>query len=247
LAAFHHPGKPLFNEEKDLGRIEWLANRFYENHYNIEGLLTDLFMSDWFYQDKNMGTKIKSPVELLVGIRRVLPMDIQNEEVQLLMQRLLGQVLFYPPNVAGWPGGKSWIDSSTLMTRMQIPQLIFAGDSFLLQPKSDDDIMMGMKDRPQKYEMNRENMTLQKIRRNGNPAAKGGQQILASIHWEEYLRKFDPVQREGLVNAISALVLQTRTSVNASILNNYTDAGSRDSFIKTTTIQLMSTPEYQLC
>ena len=42
-------------------------------------------------------------------------MKFGNEEVQLLYQRLLGQVLFYPPNVAGWPGGRNWIDSSSLM------------------------------------------------------------------------------------------------------------------------------------
>ena len=43
---------------------------------------------------KNIGTQIKSPVVWLVGMRRQLPMEIQNPMVQLVMERLLGQVLF---------------------------------------------------------------------------------------------------------------------------------------------------------
>jgi uncharacterized protein (DUF1800 family) len=65
----------------------------------------------------------------------MLPMKLQNEEVQLLIQRLLGQILFYPPNVAGWPGEKNWIDSSSLMFRLRLPQMIQAQDEINLKTK----------------------------------------------------------------------------------------------------------------
>ena len=55
-----------------------------------------------------------------------------------------GAILFYPPNVAGWPGGKNWIDSSALMLRMRIPQILTDADDFVVKPKDDDDTMMGM-------------------------------------------------------------------------------------------------------
>ncbi|MEO5681849.1 MAG: DUF1800 domain-containing protein [Chitinophagaceae bacterium] len=231
------------NPAVDADKIDWLANRFYQNNYNIEGLMTDIFTSDWFYSEQNIGAKIKSPVELLVGIRRILPMQIENEAVQLLLQRLLGQVLFYPPNVAGWPGGKNWIDSSTLMMRLRIPELIFAGDDFKMKPKDDDDQMMGMKDRDAIG--NGET----KMAPNAGKKSRtyGGQQIMASINWVSYLEKFEPVTRENLVTAISKVLLQTKTAVRADTLKNYVDAASRESFIKTVSIQLMSTPEYQLC
>ena len=86
---------------------QWLSNRFYSNNYNIAKLLEDIYTSDWFYDEKNIGTRIKSPVELLAGIRRLLPMQLENDQSQLLFQRALGQVLFYPPNVAGWPVAKT--------------------------------------------------------------------------------------------------------------------------------------------
>jgi uncharacterized protein (DUF1800 family) len=110
------------NEQTDTNKIEWLAERFYKSNYSIGRLMEDIFTSDWFYEEKNMGVKIKSPIELLAGMQRMLPMQADNEESLLLIQRILGQLLFYPPNVAGWPGGKAWIDSSSLMMRMRIPQ-----------------------------------------------------------------------------------------------------------------------------
>ena len=232
------------NTDVDSNKIEWLATRFYQHNYNIEGLMTDIFTSDWFYNASNIGAKIKSPVELIVGIRRILPMQIENEAAQLLLQRLLGQVLFYPPNVAGWPGGKNWIDSSTLMMRLRIPELIYAGDVFKMKPKDDDDQMMGMKD---KDASDNNETALANTGKRNNGYGKAGQQIMATINWDNYIKQFEPVAKENLVASISKILLQTKTAVSADTLKNYVDAGSRESFIKTTTIQLMSTPEYQLC
>ncbi|SPZ85231.1 Protein of uncharacterised function (DUF1800) [Sphingobacterium multivorum] len=70
-----------------------------------------------------MGSKIKSPIELMVGMMRILDMKVGVPENLITYQKLLGQMLLYPPNVAGWPSGRSWIDSSTLLLRMQMPQI----------------------------------------------------------------------------------------------------------------------------
>jgi uncharacterized protein (DUF1800 family) len=218
------------NDTVNQDHVKWLADRFYQSNYDIKNLMRDIFSSEWFYDVNNIGNRIKSPVELIVGIRRVLPMKLENEEVQLLLQRLLGQLLFYPPNVAGWPGGKNWIDSSSLMLRMRIPQLILDNDELAMKPKDDDDQMMGMKDaRKKEY------------------GKKGGQVISAAVDWETYIKKFEKVPREKLLQAIKDTLIQTPDAINATVLNKYIDASSRESYIKTATIQLMSTPEYQLC
>jgi uncharacterized protein (DUF1800 family) len=80
------------NDNIDESKVAWLGNRFYQNNYNIKSLMEDIFSSDWFYEEKNIGARIKSPVELIVGIRRMLPMEIENEDVLLIVQRLLGQL-----------------------------------------------------------------------------------------------------------------------------------------------------------
>ncbi|HVM88299.1 MAG TPA: DUF1800 domain-containing protein [Puia sp.] len=226
----------LVNDNVDDQKVAWLSNRFYQSNYDIKSLLEDILTSDWFYDEKNIGAKIKSPVELLAGIRRMIPMRIENEEVQLLVQAVLGQLLFYPPNVAGWPGGTNWIDSSSLMFRLRIPQIIYAADEFDMKAKDDDDVMMG-----------RREMNGNAFRVKGLGKINGGQMIKAEIFWADYLKRFESVPKEILASEIRKTILQTASGVSDDILKKYIDQAGRETFIKTATIQLMSTPEYQLC
>ena len=163
-------------------------------------------------------------------------MKIENEEVQLLIQSVLGQLLFYPPNVAGWPVGTNWIDSSSLMFRLRIPQIIYAADEFEMRPKDDDDVMMGRREM---------NGGMFKIK--GLGKINGSQMIKTEIFWRDYLKRFELVQKENLIGEISKIILQAQSGISDETLKKYIDASGRDYFIKTATIQLMSTPEYQLC
>ncbi|WEK69928.1 MAG: DUF1800 domain-containing protein [Candidatus Chryseobacterium colombiense] len=137
--------KFFVNENVDEAIVNTLSESFYHSNYDIKKLMTDIFSSSWFYDKKNIGNRIKSPIELMAGMMRTLPMNIQNPENLIVYQKLLGQMLLYPPNVAGWPNGKSWIDSSTLMLRLQIPQIWSGLRPLDYRPKEDDDLDMGLK------------------------------------------------------------------------------------------------------
>ncbi|WP_313000994.1 DUF1800 domain-containing protein [Chryseobacterium gleum] len=139
--------KFFVNEKPDQDIVNKLSTNFYNSGYDIKKLMTEIFSSTWFYDQKNIGSRIKSPIELMAGMMRILPMHIQNPENLIIYQKLLGQMLLYPPNVAGWPNGKSWIDSSTLMLRLQIPQIWSGLRPLEYSPRQDDDIDMGMKSR----------------------------------------------------------------------------------------------------
>ncbi|MCQ9635468.1 DUF1800 domain-containing protein [Chryseobacterium sp. WG23] len=139
--------KFFVNEKIDTDKIDQLSNSFYNSGYNIKKLMTEIFSSSWFYEQSNIGNRIKSPIELMAGIMRLLPMHIQNPENLIVYQKLLGQMLLYPPNVAGWPNGKAWIDSSTLMLRLQVPQIWSGLRPLEYSPRQDDDIDMGIKSR----------------------------------------------------------------------------------------------------
>lgn len=217
------------NEDVDPAKIDWLSGRFYSSGYDIKKLLEDIYTSDWFYDEKNMGNRVKSPVELLAGIRRLLPMEMENDQAQLLFQRALGQILFYPPNVAGWPGGKSWIDSSSLMLRMRLPQMITANEALDIRPKSDDDVMMGM---------------MQAGAKQLKEAARGA---TAKVDWPLVNKAFEKIPREQLLPAISAAVLQVKKQPPVSTISKYLNNDSRENYIKSAIVNLMSTPEYQLC
>jgi uncharacterized protein (DUF1800 family) len=225
--------KYFVNEKINDEIVKNLSKKFYQSNYNISSLLENIFTSNWFYDEKNIGTKIKSPIELLVGIRKTLPMELENPEIQLLLQKALGQVLFYPPNVAGWPGGKNWIDSSSLMIRLQIPRLFKEDETFSISTKTDDDQQMGMREM---YKSQMQNAMGNKFK------------IKAKINWQEYIDQYKDVKRENLFSQIKQSVLQTNVQeINENNIGNNIDKSSRESFIKTATISLMSTPEYQMC
>jgi uncharacterized protein (DUF1800 family) len=60
---------------------------------------------------------VKSPVELVVGTLRTLDLDPGDMRPIAAATSRMGEVLFAPPNVRGWPGGDAWINSSTLLAR----------------------------------------------------------------------------------------------------------------------------------
>ena len=127
--------------------------------------------------------------------------------------------------MAGWPGGKNWIDSSALMFRMRLAQILTNAEAFLIKPKDDDDTMMGMEGVDK------------------NPKAN---QLQTTVDWDSVIKVFDKTSRENLSQKVNDIVLQTKNSVNPNVLKRYVDNNSREGFIKSTMIELMSTPEYQL-
>jgi uncharacterized protein (DUF1800 family) len=221
------------NEEADAFRVQWLADRFYKSKYDISALLEDIFTSDWFYAEQNLGAKIKSPIELMVGIQRILPMEFEQEEVQLLYQRLLGQVLFYPPNVAGWPGGENWIDSSSLMYRLRLPRVLHDDDHFNARPKDDDDVAMGERMDPLQKQVGKQIKAV----------PKGV--VNVDINWMAYIGQFAAVDKKTLPAAIASSLL-TVGQVNLDTLHAHTEKDSRENYIRSLTIGLMSLPEYQV-
>jgi uncharacterized protein (DUF1800 family) len=209
--------KFFVNESINESIVEDLSEKFYASNYDIKKLMTEIFTSEWFYDPKNIGVKIKSPIELMAGIMRVLPTKIENAKNLINYQRLLGQMLLYPPNVAGWPSGESWIDSSTLLLRMQIPQIWSGLRPLDLKPKTDDDIEMGM------------GMT-----KNLNVNKKFGNSNF-TFDWPQIETVFKDKN-------IAAILLQKKLNGDGNYINQFSDGS-----IKMNIINVMSVPEYQLC
>lgn len=125
------------NEQVDENRVAQLADAFYASDYDISALMRSIFLSEWFYEERNLGTKIKSPLDLITGFRRSFGIVFKDEKVLLFLQRILGQILGHPPNVSGWKDGKPWIDSSTLIFRLKLADTIFNNSDLDVQDKDE--------------------------------------------------------------------------------------------------------------
>jgi uncharacterized protein (DUF1800 family) len=91
-----------------------------EHHYDVVPALRVLFTSPDFYGEKAKFAIIKSPTDLLVSTVRLLdqPFDAPREQRAAgPIVGTMGQELFEPPNVRGWPGGENWITAATLFSR----------------------------------------------------------------------------------------------------------------------------------
>ena len=127
--------KEFVNQNVNTERVQELADGFFKSDYDISALMRKIYTSDWFYDDENIGAKVCSPVELIVRYKKLVNLDVTNKKTLVDVQKALGQVLFFPPNVAGWKGGNTWIDSSSLLLRLSIPMYIIKGEGLIVKAK----------------------------------------------------------------------------------------------------------------
>ncbi|WP_244146561.1 DUF1800 domain-containing protein [Paraburkholderia sp. BCC1876] len=117
--------REFVSDTPDPARIAPIAAQFRASHYDIKVALRGLFMSDAFWDDDDRGVLVKSPAEFVVGTLRAFDIGYDNTAPFAAEIRNLGENLFYPPNVKGWPGGTTWINSSTLLARKQFVEQLF--------------------------------------------------------------------------------------------------------------------------
>ncbi|AOK16914.1 hypothetical protein WT26_13395 [Burkholderia cepacia] len=117
--------REFVSDTPDAGELEVVAERFRASGYDIRAALAALWSTDAFWDPRNRGVLVKSPAEFVVGSVRLF--DVAYGDPQMLANtvRTLGQNLFYPPNVKGWPGGALWINSTTLLARKQFVEQLF--------------------------------------------------------------------------------------------------------------------------
>jgi uncharacterized protein (DUF1800 family) len=97
--------------------INKLATIYYETDHSMRAVVQALFSLSEFYQDATRSGHIKSPAEFLVTAIRALGLqNIPTTSLPRVMDTM-GQSLFNPPNVGGWPAGSFWISSSTMLSR----------------------------------------------------------------------------------------------------------------------------------
>ena len=103
--------------------------------YALSPLLTTIFRSRDFYGPAAYATQIKSPVHLVVSTYRKLGLrEIPGVPDFGSTTRALGQELFYPPNVAGWEGGRSWITPALLLERGNFAREVLFPDMVNFRP-----------------------------------------------------------------------------------------------------------------
>ena len=113
--------------------IQTLADAYFASNYDIGEVMRELLNSEFFKSARF--AKVKSPAELVAGVLRLVK-DFQNPKPGLLEtayeSKYMGQELLNPPTVEGWHTGKEWVDSGSLVGRVnfaseQVGNIVHSG------------------------------------------------------------------------------------------------------------------------
>ncbi len=94
-----------------------LAEGFAED-FDVLALLRRIFRHPDFLEAETHQALVKTPVDLLVGMLRALAVEPGPWVIRTLAG--LGQVPFFPPDVAGWPANEAWLSTSAALVRLQL-------------------------------------------------------------------------------------------------------------------------------
>jgi uncharacterized protein (DUF1800 family) len=134
----NHPATPWFiarklftffaYENPSDDDLKPLVDTYVQSGHNMGEVMRTLLLSQQFASSKAYRGRIKSPVEFAVGAYHAMNINADGTGLPAITT-LMGQTLFDPPNVAGWPGDKVsalWLNSGTWMTRLNYIELLLA-------------------------------------------------------------------------------------------------------------------------
>ncbi|NOT76915.1 MAG: DUF1800 domain-containing protein [Cyclobacteriaceae bacterium] len=216
----------FISDQNAPGKIadEW-SESFYKSDYNIQKLLQTMLQSDEFNNATHIGNRIKSPIDLIISLLLHTGGKFENDQSIIFLERALGQILFYPPNVSGWTSGKGWIDSTSLTFRVSLPMLLFGGSETDFEAADDGDAN-GL----------------------GKEATKK-RRLQCNVDWTNLANQFTKSSATETLETIQSFLLaRPTTSTNQSNIARLAGSTHGDAeFVKKAFIGFMSVPEYQLC
>lgn len=121
-----HPEETA-GDERTERFIARLAGLLRSSGYELRPAVRALLRSRHFYDPRVMNHRIKSPAELVAGAVRTLRTPARDLGALVDAMAQMGQALFFPPSVAGWEGGRSWINTSTLFVRQNALNFLLTG------------------------------------------------------------------------------------------------------------------------
>jgi uncharacterized protein (DUF1800 family) len=220
----------FIEDEPSTQLVNLVVERIRAHNFEIKPLLWEIFCSEEFYSERVMRSQIKSPVQFIVQTCKVLGGELPAPHLAQNAMRQMGQILFAPPNVKGWDGGKSWISTSTLLFRNNFANYLINGDAILPEAIKRQGADLGFR-------------------------AGAGGTLMEEVHRVpiDVSKMVRPEVRdnpENLITELSLRVLQTEPPAkDAAAFSKFLEArngNTDDATIRGLIHLMMSTPVYQL-
>jgi uncharacterized protein (DUF1800 family) len=133
--------REFVSHQPDAAAIDAIAAKFQASGLDIGVVMTEILAHPAMIATNTRGTLVKSPVDLVIGTARRFDVSMTDPSTLAFAMAALGQNLFNPPNVKGWPGGDLWINTSTLLARKQFVSRMLSVEPVRIM--QNNDITMG--------------------------------------------------------------------------------------------------------
>ena len=113
----------------DGSAIRALADGLKSRDLDIGWGVATVLRSRAFFAAENLGTRVADPAVVVIGAVRALELAADAPSTLSLAEWMgrMGQELFYPPNVGGWPGGRAWLAPGGLIVRANYAAAVALG------------------------------------------------------------------------------------------------------------------------
>jgi uncharacterized protein (DUF1800 family) len=226
-AGLHLPARMtrfyLTDEALPAGCLEGLGEWWRGTGFDLRRLAHRYFSSRLFFAPEYRGALIKSPVQFYLGLLQDFSLDVPPLPRRIEPAfRQMGQMLYNPPNVRGWVGGRDWISSTTLGARRAVTRALF-------QPFDES-------------RLNADEQKAVELARGAGPTAYS-----VSDDTLKPYAAMGPTEAAGrLLQAL--LPLPAGESYRPSVAAALTGDGPRAlARVRNAIITVLETPEYQLC
>ncbi|QDT99973.1 DUF1800 domain-containing protein [Gimesia aquarii] len=109
-----------------------LASQLRTTNLDIGKAVETILRSQLFFSDTNINSRICDPLSFLIAPLRALELFDKPPSTLALSEWLqrMGLDLFYPPNVAGWPGHRTWLTTRTVIARANYAAAVVSGEVY---------------------------------------------------------------------------------------------------------------------
>jgi uncharacterized protein (DUF1800 family) len=118
--------REFVTDQPDDTYVKRLADGFRKSRYDLKSLMRDIFTSPEFLAPLTYRALVKSPTELMVHMAKSLEAPGLARTIAQAGPGM-GQMLFDPPEVGGWPSNASWISSNNVLARVNFAQATLTG------------------------------------------------------------------------------------------------------------------------
>src|ERR1700740_3494448 len=236
-------------EDPDPQLIEKLAELFRQN-YEVRPVLETIFSSEEFYSQRARDQIVKSPVQYVVESGRTLGVNLPGGRTLFAVFQRLGQVPFFPPNVKGWDGGKSWINTATLTFRYQLARQLVLGIRLVNEPQPAKAPLASPSAQTSPLAQPSPSAQASPTTQTASLPAQNGVRLPA-LPVDQLVTTEDRKDPEAAVRKIYARAFQT--TPNPQLFDRILDVAKlkplplADDAIRDLVVLMMMTPNYQVC